>query len=85
VICNNNEYKILKDCAKVLHLPAACAERFEGLDVVEPAIDYVALAHSLGVPARRITEPDELSDAICESFKSDVPSLIEVPVRHPAK
>jgi benzoylformate decarboxylase len=82
VICNNNEYKILKDCAKVLHLPAACTERFEGLDVVEPAIDYVALAQSLGVPARRISEPEELSEAITESFKSNTPRLIEVPVRH---
>jgi len=83
VICNNTEYKILKDCAKVLHLPAACAGRFEGLDVVDPAIDYVALAQSLGIQAQCITEPDELSDAVRESFKSDTPRLIEVPVRHP--
>jgi benzoylformate decarboxylase len=83
VICNNNEYKILKDCAKVLHLPAACAEQFEGLDVVDPAIDYVALAQSLGIHAQRITEPDELSEAVRESFQSEVPQLIEVPVRHP--
>lgn len=83
VICNNNEYKILKDCAKVLKLPAACQERFEGLDVVDPAIDYVALAQSLGVSAQRISDPDELSNTVCESFKSDTPRLIEVPVRHP--
>ncbi len=84
VICNNNEYKILKDCAEVLRLPAACAGRFEGLDVIDPAIDYVALAQSLGVQAQKITEPDELSDAIRESFQSEVPRLIEVPVRHPS-
>jgi benzoylformate decarboxylase len=83
VICNNTEYKILKDCAKVLHLPSACAERFEGLDVVDPAIDYVALAQSLGVKAQKITDPDEISDAIRKSLKSDVPQLIEVPVKHP--
>ncbi len=85
VICNNNEYKILKDCAKVLHLPASCEERFEGLDVVEPAIDYVALAQSLGVEGKRITEPEELSDSLVDSFKSDIPRLIEVPVQHPKK
>jgi benzoylformate decarboxylase len=84
VICNNNEYKILKDCAKVLKLPAAGKDRFEGLDVVDPAIDYVALAQSLGVTASRITEPDELSDAIRASFSSQTPTLIEVPVRHPS-
>ncbi len=82
VICNNAEYKILKDCAEVLGLPAACAGRFEGLDVVDPVIDYVALAQSLGVAAQRITEPDELSEAIGDSFKSEVPRLIEVPIRN---
>lgn len=85
VICNNNEYKILKDCARVLRLSAACAGRYEGLDVADPAIDYVALAQSLGVHAQRITEPEELSETIRESFKSDSPRLIEVPVRHPDK
>ncbi|HEY4759011.1 MAG TPA: thiamine pyrophosphate-binding protein [Thermoguttaceae bacterium] len=81
VICNNTEYKILKDCAQVLRLPEACAERFEGLDVVDPAIDYVALGQSLGISSQRISEPDELIAALQKSFKSDVPNLIEVPVR----
>ncbi|MGD0518505.1 MAG: thiamine pyrophosphate-dependent enzyme, partial [Thermoguttaceae bacterium] len=85
VICNNSEYKILKDCAQVLLLPAACEGRFEGLDVADPAIDYVALAQSLGVQAQRITEPEELSEAIRDSFKSNEPCVIEVPVRHPSK
>jgi benzoylformate decarboxylase len=85
VICNNNEYKILKDCAKVLKLPAACEDRFEGLDVVDPVIDYVALAQSLGISARKITEPDELSHTLSDSFNTDEPRLIEVPVRHPKK
>ena len=84
VICNNTEYKILKDCAKVLRLPEACAGHFEGLDVVDPAIDYVALAQSLGVKSQRISEPAELSDAIRESFTSDVPRLIEVTVSDPS-
>jgi thiamine pyrophosphate-dependent acetolactate synthase large subunit-like protein len=43
----------------------------------------VALAQSLGVQAQKITEPDDLSNAISESFKSNEPRLIEVPVRHP--
>jgi benzoylformate decarboxylase len=83
VICNNSEYKILKDCARVLRLPAACAGRYEGLDVQSPAIDYVGLAQSLGVSARRITEPDELSEAVRQSLHGEVPQLIEVPVREP--
>ena len=85
MIANNTEYKILKDCAKVLKLPGACADRFLGLDVASPAIDYVGLARSLGVLARRVTEPDELSDAVKESLAGEVPQLIEVAVRRPEK
>jgi benzoylformate decarboxylase len=83
VICNNTEYKILKDCAQVLGLPAACAGRFEGLDIVDPSIDYVALSQSFGIAAKRISEPDELSEALEKAFQSNRPQVIEVPVRHP--
>ena len=80
VITNNTQYKILKECAQVLKLPEACAGRYVGLDVVEPAIDYVGLARSLGVSARRLSEPDDLRQAVSESFSADRPQLIEVPI-----
>ncbi|MBN2578747.1 MAG: hypothetical protein JXB10_07115 [Pirellulales bacterium] len=83
VLCNNTEYKILKDCAEVLRLPAACAQRHEGLDVADPTIDYVALAQSLGVPARRVDDPDSLAAAVARSLKSECPELIEVALRQP--
>jgi len=83
VVCNNTEYRILKECARELRLPAACAGRFLGLDVVSPTIDYVGLAQSLGVAARRVSEPDELSDVVAQSLAGDTPQWIEVPVRHP--
>ncbi len=83
VICNNSQYKILKDCAGVLQLPAACAGRYESLDIGSPAIDYVGLARSLGISAQRITEPDALAEAVARSLAGDVPQLIEVPVQQP--
>jgi len=78
VVCNNRQYKILKDCARVLRLPEAARGRFEALDLDEPAIDYVALAASLGVPARRISEPDELAEAVRGSLSEDRLELLEV-------
>ena len=80
VLCNNRQYKILKDCAQVLKLPAACENRFEGLDLDEPSIDYVALSRSLGVSACRVSSPDELSDAVRQSLLGDEPRLVEVAV-----
>jgi benzoylformate decarboxylase len=84
VVTNNSEYRILKDCARVLGLPSAMEDCFERMDLVCPSIDYVALARSLGVAARRVTGPDELSDAVRESLAGGVPQLIEVPVKAPA-
>jgi len=81
VITNNTQYKILKDCAGVLKLPQALLGRYLGLDVVQPAIDYVGLARSLGVAACRTSEPDELADMVRQSLAGDVPQLVEVPVR----
>jgi benzoylformate decarboxylase len=84
VICNNRQYKILKDCAEVLKLPAAMAGRFEGLDLDQPTIDYVGLAESLGVRAYRATSPDQLSNLAADSLAGSVPQLIEVAVEEPS-
>ncbi len=81
LITNNTQYRILKDCARVLQLPNACAGRFEGLDLLDPAIDYVSLAQSFGVPARRVIDPEEMAARVDESLRGDSPQLIEVPVQ----
>jgi len=81
VITNNAQYKILKQCAQVLRLPHAQAGRYLGLDVVEPAVDYVALARSLGVAAIRVTEPEELAEHAAAALAANVPQVIEVPIQ----
>jgi thiamine pyrophosphate-dependent acetolactate synthase large subunit-like protein len=64
-------------------LDEAVAVRFEGLDVVSPTIDYLALAQALGVPACRATEPDEISELVSRSLAGDTPQLIEVVLQQP--
>lgn len=80
VICNNAQYQILKIGAKQLGLPAARNERFVGLDLVEPEIDLVGIARSLGVDAQRVEEPNELGRLVSESLAGDVPRLFDVPI-----
>lgn len=80
VICNNAQYQILKIGGKGLQLPHALQGQFEGLDIAEPEIDYVALARSLGVEAHRISEPDELRDRARESLSAQKLVLLDVPV-----
>lgn len=80
LIPNNAEYRILKKCAQLIDLPRACEDRFVGLDLDRPKIDFVSLARSLGVEAFHVTEPDEVSEVLETSLASDVPHLIEVPI-----
>jgi benzoylformate decarboxylase len=81
VICNNAQYQILKVGAQGMGLPQAVAGRFEGMDLVNPEVDMVALARAFGVEAERITEPDELTEKVRQSLAGDVPRLFDVPIQ----
>jgi benzoylformate decarboxylase len=80
VICNNAQYQILKICGQQLKLPEAESERFEGVDLTGPELDYLSLARGFGVEAHRITEPDELADRVQTAWKGDKPVLLDVPI-----
>ena len=56
VICNNAQYQILKVGARGLGLSGASEGQYEGMDLTGPEIDFVALAQSMGVEARRISD-----------------------------
>jgi benzoylformate decarboxylase len=76
VIANNRGYRILKERLVSMRK----TNRFVGMDIREPAIDYTALAASMGVPGRRVTDPAEIAPALREALASGRPRLIEVMV-----
>jgi benzoylformate decarboxylase len=76
VIANNRGYRILKERLVSFRK----TDKFVGMDIDQPAIDYVALAQSMGVPARRITEPQDVGAALRESIQSVGPRLLDVSV-----
>jgi len=76
VICNNGGYRIIKQRLKSFHNN----EHFVGMDFADPPIDFVALAKALGMPARRITDPDEIVPAVREATANGRPSLLDVVV-----
>jgi benzoylformate decarboxylase len=82
VICNNAQYQILKHCGGMLPLPRMAAGQYLAMDLVEPEIDFVALARSLGVEAHRVTEPDELGERVRASLAGEKPQLFDVPISH---
>ena len=80
VIPNNAQYQILKVGARGIGLPHAADGQFVGMDLVEPEVDLVALAGSLGVEACRVTEPEELTDVLAAALADPRPRLIDVPI-----
>ncbi len=76
VIANNRGYRILKE--RLISMRKT--DRFVGMDIREPAIDYTALAGSMGVPGRRIVDPADIAPALREGLASGGPRLIEVMV-----
>lgn len=76
VIANNRGYRILKERLVSFRK----TDRFVGMDLREPEIDFVHLATSLGVPARRVTDPREILPALREGIASGAPNLIDVAV-----
>ncbi|HEY2410935.1 MAG TPA: thiamine pyrophosphate-binding protein [Pirellulaceae bacterium] len=80
VICNNAQYQILKLCGRSLSLPRAEQQQFEGVDLVGPELDYLALAKGFGVEAHRVTEPAELAERVSAAFRGDKPVLFDVPI-----
>jgi benzoylformate decarboxylase len=81
VIFNNRRYGVLQNVAKSLGYANAKAGRFVGMDVVDPAIDFQALATSMGVPGERANDRDAIGAAIERALKREGPSLIEIPIR----
>ena len=76
VITNNRSYRILKE--RLISMRKS--DKFVGMDIREPSIDYCALAQSMGVPAQRIVEPQDFAPALREAAASGGPRLIEVMV-----
>jgi benzoylformate decarboxylase len=76
VIPNNRSYRILKERLVSFRK----TDKFIGMDMTDPPIDFVALAQSMGVPARRITDPADVGPALRESIQSGGPRLLDVSV-----
>jgi benzoylformate decarboxylase len=74
VIANNRSYRILKE--RLVSMRGS--DKFVGMDIKDPAIDYVGLARAMGVPGRRVTDPNDVAPALREAAERRGPSLIEV-------
>ena len=80
VILNNTSYRILKQRLNNLRGHAAQQDSFIGMDLVDPPIDFVGLARSLGVRAERAKTVAETVDLVRTGIAGDGPLLIDLTV-----
>jgi benzoylformate decarboxylase len=79
VIMNNREYNILKNFMKgQANYLSTRSNRYIAMDIVEPAIDYVLMAESMGLPARRVERAGDVAAAIEAGIASGQANLVEV-------
>jgi benzoylformate decarboxylase len=76
VIANNGGYRIIKQRLRSFH----GNDHYIGMDFADPAIDFAALARSMGMPAETITEPDAVPAALRRAFSTSGPKLLDVVV-----
>ncbi|MDE8345459.1 MAG: thiamine pyrophosphate-binding protein [Acidocella sp.] len=79
VVMNNREYNILKNFMKgQAHYLSSRSNRFIAMDITEPVIDFLALATSMGIPARRVERAADIAPAIEAGIKSGMANLVEI-------
>lgn len=74
VITNNRSYRIIKE--RLISMQQC--DKFIGMDMNDPAIDFCQLAGSMGIEAHRITEAQDITPALQRALASGRPQLIEI-------
>src|SRR6202140_5793491 len=71
VILNNTSYRILKQRLHALRGHAEQVDTYVGMELLDPAIDFVGLARSFGVAPERARPVRELTDTMGKALKHD--------------
>ncbi len=79
-VFNNCRYNVLQNVARDLGYTNAVAGKFVGMEMRDPAIDFAALATSMGVPYERATDRDAILMAASRAVERAGPTMIEIPV-----
>lgn len=82
-VVNNRQYLILKNNLRSMNGDSVHNDRFIAMDIVDPPIDYLALARSMGVDATLVEKAHDVGDAVRAAFESGRPHLLELPIAAP--
>jgi benzoylformate decarboxylase len=79
-VVNNRQYLILKQNLQLLEGKFVETGRSVGMDLDQPPVDFVSLAHSMGVAATFVDRAADVGDAVRAAHAAGKPHLLELPV-----
>ncbi|MGH7041724.1 MAG: thiamine pyrophosphate-dependent enzyme, partial [Acetobacteraceae bacterium] len=80
VIINNSSYRILKQRTNAMQGFAHQTDRYVGMDLDNPTVDFVAVARGLGLAAHHARTVAEVKELLAAGLAADGPTLIDVTV-----
>jgi benzoylformate decarboxylase len=83
-VVNNREYAILKGNLRRIGGASASTGRFVGMDIDQPAVDFCALASSMGVSAQRVEKAADVGAAAEAAWAGGRPALLELAIASPS-
>jgi benzoylformate decarboxylase len=78
VVCNNRQYRAVKDACRRYDGIAARTGRFIGSDLRDPDIDFCRVAEGFGVWAKKIIAPHEIKPYLREALHLGKPALLDL-------
>ena len=81
VVFNNRRYNVLQNVARGLGCKNALQNRFVGMEVTEPAIDFSALSASMGVSYAKADARETIGEEMRKALAQASPTLIEIAIR----
>ena len=78
IICNNRQYRAVKEATVQYKGIAARTGNFVATDLTGPNLDYCQVAQGFGVWAKKVTLPDDIKGVLAEALLLGKPAVIEV-------
>ena len=79
-VVNNRQYLILKQVLRRMKGETVRTGRYVAMDLDEPPVDFVGLAHSMGVEATLVEKAADVGDAVRAALAAGGPHLLELPI-----
>jgi benzoylformate decarboxylase len=79
-VLNNRHYLILKKFLEEMAGTDAGAQSYVGIELDDPAVDFIALARGFGVEASRVEEVGDIPDAVKSALATGGPMLLDLQV-----